>query len=426
MIDATKSKMYFGAAIMLIIAEILLVSFGSGQLPISGLVLFTLFFALAYTVKYTKKLKGLFFTFEIFAFVAFTLFFPEFFTDWGFDTKVLIVPSVQLIMFGMGTKLNLGDFVREFSKPVKVIVGTALIYIMMPLAAIIIIKVYSFPAEVAAGIILIGACPAGAASNVMTYLAKGNLALALSITTLATLVSPFLTPLLMQVFAGELMDVPVLNMMLSILNMIFVPVGAGLICNKILYGNVPWFAKAGNLVMLSILCFIGGFALIFIPFAETVKSLQSGLVLVFWAVAVVSFVKMLVDRANGPANWMELVLPKLSLTSIMLYIIIVAAHNKATLLSIGPALFVAVIAHNFLGFILGYSSAKAMRLSDADVRTFTIEVGLKNSGVGVGLAYDVLMSQGAALASLIFGTWMNVSGSTLANFWSQREPRPKV
>jgi BASS family bile acid:Na+ symporter len=118
-----------------------------------------------------------------------------------------------------------------------------------------------------------------------------------------------------------------------------------------------------------------------------------------------------------------MVLPRLSLASIMLYIVIVAAQNKQTLLVIGPALFVAVIAHNSIGFVLGYACARGMRLSDRDVRTFTIEVGLKNAGVGVGLAYDVLKSQAAALAPLIFGTWMNVSGSALANFWRQRPPR---
>jgi BASS family bile acid:Na+ symporter len=96
--------------------------------------------------------------------------------------------------------------------------------------------------------------------------------------------------------------------------------------------------------------------------------------------------------------------------------------SKATLLSIGPALFLATVAHNLLGLILGYSCARALRLSDADARTFTMEVGMKNAGVGVELAYDVLKSQAAALASLIFGTWMNVSGSTLANFWRQRPP----
>jgi bile acid:Na+ symporter, BASS family len=120
---------------------------------------------------------------------------------------------------------------------------------------------------------------------------------------------------------------------------------------------------------------------------------------------------------------MEFVLPKLSLASIMLYIVIVSAHNRDSLLSIGPALFVAAIAHNLAGFALGYGSAKALRLNDRDVRTFTIEMGLKNAGLGVGLAYDVLKSETAALASLVQSTWMNVSGSTLANFWRQRPPR---
>ena len=211
-------------------------------------------------------------------------------------------------------------------------------------------------------------------------------------------------------------------MMIGILYMVVVPVAAGLICNKILYGKLAWFQKAANLIGLAAAGFSLGTALIFVPFGATVKSLQSGLILVLWAVATVSLTKLLVARAKGPENWMEMVLPKLSLVSIMLYIVIVAAHSKATLLSIGPALFVATIAHNLLGFILGYGCARALRLSDADTRAFVIQVGLKNAGVGVGLAYDVLRSEAAALASLIFGTWMNVSGSTLANYWRQRPP----
>ena len=130
------------------------------------------------------------------------------FTDWGFNTKVLIVPSVQIIMFGMGTKLSLADFAREFKKPAKILIGTALGYILMPLAGLLIINVlFTFPAEVAAGIILIAVCPTGAASNVMTYLARGNLALALSVTMLATFISPFATPLIMQLCAGQLIKV---------------------------------------------------------------------------------------------------------------------------------------------------------------------------------------------------------------------------
>jgi bile acid:Na+ symporter, BASS family len=415
--------MYLSGALMLMLAEVLLLISGNGAKPVSGLALFLMFYAFSYTVKATKTFSGLGFTFQIFAFCAFTMYFPYMFTDWGFNTKVLIVPSVQLIMFGMGTKLSLADFAREFKKPAKILIGTALGYILMPLAGLLIINVYHFPAEVAAGVILIGVCPTGAASNVMTYLARGNLALALSLTMLATFISPFATPFIMKVCAGQLIAVDTIGMMIGILNMVMVPVCAGLICNKILYGKLAWFQKPGNLVGLAVLCFVAGLGLIFVPFAAWITSLQSGLVLVLWAVGAVSFTKMMVDRANGPANWMEMVLPKLSLTSIMLYIIIVAAHNKDTLLSIGPALFVATIAHNFLGFILGWVSAKALRLDDADTRALVIQVGLKNAGVGVGLAYDVLKSSAAALASLIFGTWMNISGSTLANYWRQREPR---
>lgn len=406
------------------VSTLLLVLTGNGALPVVGVVLFVMFYAFAYAVAHTKTLSGLSFTFQIFAFVAFTLYFPQVFTNWGFNTKILIVPSVQLIMFGMGTKLSLTDFACEFRRPVKILLGSALGFALMPLAAILIIKTYHFPPAVAAGLILIGACPTGAASNVMTYLARGNLALALSITMLTTLAAPFTTPLLMKLFAGQLIAVNAISMMLGILNMVVVPVAAGLICNRILYskGEGSWFKPARNLMGLGAVCFVVGIALMFVPFGASVKSLQSGLILVLWSVTAVSVTKMLVARAHGPENWMEMVLPKLSLVSIMLYIVIVAAHSKATLLSIGPALFLATVVHNLLGLLMGYGCARALRLNDADTRTFTLQVGLKNAGVGVGLAYDVLKSEGAALASLIFGTWMNVSGSTLANFWRQRPP----
>jgi len=118
-------------------------------------------------------------------------------------------------------------------------------------------------------------------------------------------------------------------------------------------------------------------------------------------------------------------LPKLSLSAIMLYIVIVAAHNKDTLLSIGPALFIATIVHNTLGYISGYSLSRAFGFNEADARAVTMEVGTKNAGLAVGLAYDVLKSQAAALAPLIFGTWMNISASSLATFWSQRELKVK-
>lgn len=418
--------MYLAMAGLLAVAETILLAFGKGNLPISGLILFVMFYALAFTVQRTEKLKGISFTMQIFAFVSFTLYFPQIFTDWGFNTNSLIVPSIQIIMFGMGTKLSINDFVRELSKPGKVIIASLMCYILMPLIALLIIKVYNFPPEVAAGIILLGVGPAGAASNVMTYLAKGNLALSMTVTTATTLISPLATPFLMKLLAGQLIEVDAVGMMISILNMLFIPVVAGIVINKILYGNLTWTKKDGNIILMAVVSFIIGFALLFVPFPATLNSLKTGFILIAWAITVVSVTIIMVRRSNGPQNWMDIILPKLSLSAIMLYIVIVAAHNKATLLSIGPALFIATIVHNTLGFISGYSLSRAFGFSEADARAVTMEVGTKNAGLAVGLAYDVLKSQAAALAPLIFGTWMNISASSLATFWSQREPKEKV
>ncbi len=380
--NAAKSKMYLIGALMMSIGEALLIIFGHGNLPISGLVLFGIFLSLSFSVKNTEKFKGLSFTFLIFACCAFTLYFPEIFTNWGFNTKVLIIPSIQLIMFGMGTKLNLGDFAREFAKPAKIFIGTALVFLVMPIAAIIIIKVYGrFPNEVAAGIILVGACPGGVASNVMTYLAKGNLPYSMTLTTFATLLSPIVTPLLMKIFAGNYIEVDFLKMMIDIINLMFVPVGAGIICNKLLYGNIPFTKKSINMITLAFICFIIGLCLVFVPhfvdfnatfgkYESSAMSLLIGLILVAWSVAVVSVAKVVVEFAKGPENWMDIVLPKLSLSAIMLYIVITAAHQKANILEIGLVLFIATVAHNTLGFILGYGSARILRLSDADTRAF--------------------------------------------------------
>jgi bile acid:Na+ symporter, BASS family len=418
-------KMFLVMAIIIALAEIVILAIGKGSLPVNGLILFIMFYALAFTVQRTEKLKGLSFTMQIFAFVSFTLYFPQLFTNWGFNTNSLIVPSIQIIMFGMGTKLSISDFVKELSKPGKVIIASVMCYVLMPLIALIIIKVYNFPPEVAAGIILIGVGPAGAASNVMTYLAKGNLALSMTVTTLTTLVSPLATPFLMKLLAGQLIEVDAVGMMISILNMLFIPVLAGIIINKILYGNIPWTRKDMNIGVMAAISFIVGLILCFVPFPAALKSMKVGFILIAWAITIVSVTIIAVRRTNGPQNWMNLVLPKLSLTAIMLYIVIVAAHNKATLLSIGPALFIAVIIHNLLGFISGYSLSRAFGFNEADSRAVTMEVGTKNAGLAVGLANDVLKSGAAALAPLIFGTWMNISASSLATFWSQRIPKEK-
>ncbi|MFH1264545.1 MAG: bile acid:sodium symporter family protein, partial [Planctomycetota bacterium] len=178
-------------------------------------------------------LRSIAFTVWVFAFVAASLFYPAAFGTWfGFDLKRLILPLIQIIMFGMGTTLSVKDFARVFTMPWPVFIGMALQYTVMPLAGFAIATSFGFPPEVAAGVILVGSCPGGVASNLMTYLARGNVALSVTMTSCSTLVSPFATPFLMQVLAGQLVEIDFVEWMLNILNMIIVPIVAGLVANR--------------------------------------------------------------------------------------------------------------------------------------------------------------------------------------------------
>jgi BASS family bile acid:Na+ symporter len=257
----------------------------------------------------------------------------------------------------------------------------------------------------------------------MTYLAKGNLALSMTETTLTTLLSPVVTPLIMKLLAGHLIAVDSVKMMLDIVNIIIVPVFAGVVINKLLYGNISWMKKEMNVAILGVATFLAGLALLFVKLPDLIKSMQIGFILVFWAITIVAITVIIIRRKNGPANWMEYVLPKLSLTAIMMYIVLSAANKRDALLAIGPAILIATIIHNFLGYIFTIISSKALRFNDADTRALTMEVGTKNAGLALGLATNALQSAAAALAPLFFGVWMNISASFLASYWSQKEPK---
>jgi len=351
----TLSRILLGIAAVSFVAAIILLILGRGAdtgVPVVGMLS-----ALAVAAQWEKRLGISSFTFWVFAFLAAALYFPSVFTFWfGFDTRKLVVPLIQIIMFGMGTKLSVGDFVREFQRPKAFITGTVLVYTVMPIAGLLIAKSFGFSPEVAAGVILIGACPGGAASNVMTYLADGNVALSVSLTAFATLISPVNTPLLMQLFAGKLITIPFLDMMVSIMNMIVLPIAAGLVVNRLL---------------------------------------------------------------RGRKRRLDTLLPLLSMLAIILVVTVVVAHFRDQLLKVGLALIGASIVHNFIGYIFGYWGGRIMGLNERDCRTVSIEVGLKNGSMGMGLALNVLKSADAALAPIIFGKWMNISGSILAGYWRQ-------
>ncbi len=367
-----------------------------------------------------SKFKSFSFTFWVFAFLAAAMYYPFLFTDWGFNTKVLVIPMLQLIMFGMGTKLSLGDFRKELAKPKGIIAGTVMAFTIMPILGILVVKIFNFPPEIAVGIILIGCCPGGAASNVMAYLARGNVALSVSVTTITTLFTPIITPALMKLFANELIEISFLKMMFSSLNLIIVPIAAGIICNRILYGKAKWLQKDHNIFMIAILVTLATILIIPISFPGSYSVLKPGLILGLSLTSVISFTRLIVKYFKGPKNWMDKILPSLSMFSILLFVTIVVALNRDKLLVVGLLLVAASAVHNILGFILGYWGSRAVGLSIQDSRTLSIEVALKNGGLGMGLALEALGSANAALAPIVFGKWMNISGSAIANYWRDK------
>ena len=309
----------------------------------------------------SRRWQGLAFSLWVGAFVVAAMFYPETFRRWGdFELKTLIVPLIQLIMFGMGTMLNLGDFARVMRMPRAVLIGIALQFGVMPLSGAALAATFGFRGEIAAGVVLIGSCPGGVASNVMTYLSRGNVALSVTMTACSTLVSPLLTPLMMRLLAGQYIEIDFLQMMVTILQIIIVPITAGLVANALLrrFGlRGPWLDRLLSLIAMAGICYI---------------------------------------------------------------IAIITALSRDQLLAVGLALIAAAVLHNAAGYLLGYWGARLAGLDESSRRTVAIEVGLQNGGMASGLAINVLGSSDAALASAVFGPWMNISGSLLASWWRGR------
>jgi len=380
--------------------------------------------ALAVFFTRRPRLKNFAFTVWVFAFVAASMFYPGAFRSWfGQDLKILIVPLIQIITFGMGTTLNLKNFERVLTMPWPVFIGIVLQFTIMPLVGFSIAMIFGFEAEIAAGVILIGSAPSGVASNVMTYLAGGNVPLSVTITSSTTLLSPLMTPFLMKTLAGRFIQVPFVSMMLSILNMIIVPIIAGLIANKILYAQKKWAGKAGSLATISAVTISLAVITIFIraEFFGPLAPLKSGIILGLLLVGVVTLAKLVINvLLKGPENWMDKALPVVSMAGICLIIAVITAQSRNQLLSVGLLLILASILHNGTGYFLGYWVARLARLEESACRAVAMEVGMQNGGLASGIAVDVLKSTSAALAPAIFGPWQNISGSILASFWRRR------
>jgi BASS family bile acid:Na+ symporter len=259
----------------------------------------------------------------------------------------------------MGMTLKTEDFLEIVKRPKPVLVGLLAQFTLMPLIAYLLTVIFNLDPLIAVGVILVGCCPGGTSSNVITFLAKGDVALSVAITSISTLLAPFLTPLLLNLFAGQLIDIDLANMMLTITKIVIVPIVLGIVFHKLLGDRVE-FATA--------------------------------------------------------------ILPMVSVLGISIIIAAVVALSKATILDSGAIVFVVVALHNMLGYTLGYAIARLSGFTERQRRAIMVEVGMQNSGLGAALA-ATYFNPVAALPSAIFSVWHNFSGALVANIFAKRDAR---
>lgn len=263
-----------------------------------------------------------------------------------------IAPMLGVVMFGMGLTLKPSDFKPVLMHPKEMLIGELAQFIIMPLVAWLLCRLLNLPPELALGVILVGCCPGGTASNVICYLAKGDVALSVAMTGVSTLLAPFVTPVLVLLLAGETVDVDVLGMFMSIVQVVILPIVVGLVVNH----------------------YFGNFTQRVIPY-----------------------------------------MPMLSTLAIAAIIGIIVSHNAQNIMGCSLLVAVAVILHNLLGLSLGYIAGMLTGMSPEKRTAISIEVGMQNSGLASSLAAThFALYPLAAVPGAIFSVWHNFSGSIAA------------
>lgn len=284
----------------------------------------------------------------LFAFLAFVS--PEAFLE----IRGYIPYLLGIVMFGMGITLTFNDFSEVVKHPKSVIVGVVGQFVIMPAIAFALAKLFVLPTDLAIGVILVGACPGGTSSNVMTYLAKGNTALSVACTTISTLLAPLLTPIIFYVLASQWIDIDASAMFASVLKMVLFPIFLGLVIRALFKKQMAQISQT---------------------------------------------------------------MPLVSVIAIVLILAAVVAGSKDKIIDSGLLIFGVVVLHNCLGYLVGFIAAKALRLNNYDSKAIAIEVGMQNSGLGAALA-TAHFNPIAAVPSAVFSFWHNVSGPILANYFS--------
>ena len=304
-------------------------------------------------LKFTQFIQKTFAIWVI-LFSGLALYSPETFV-W---LKTYITWMLGIIMFGMGMTMTLGDFKGVLHNPKAVTPGVFAQFLVMPALAFLLCQLFNLPTEIAIGVILVGCCPGGTASNVITFMAKGSTALSVACTSVSTILAPILTPAIFYVLASQWIDINAMSMLKSILQVVLFPIVLGLLARAILKNKVDHYIQ---------------------------------------------------------------VMPLISVVAIVAIVAAIIAGSKAQILESGLMISGVVILHNGLGLLLGYWAGRMFKLPYADCKAISIEVGMQNSGLGVALAaVHFALSPITAVPSAIFSLWHNISGSALATYWAAK------
>jgi len=281
---------------------------------------------------------------------------------------------------------------------------------------LLLTKIFHFEPEIAAGIILIGSCSSGLASNVMVYLAKANLVLSVIVTAMATLAAPLLTPLLMKTFAGTLIKINFVDMMMEIMKIVLVPIGAALLHDFLKRATASQRKKIYLLAALSAAWII---VVVLVQKNITDASvLQSINLSGFFAGAIIAGVLYNFLHKQFPA--LDKIMPLISMFGIIYFTTVTTAAGRDNLMKVGVLLFIASVIHNAAGYFFGYWLSRLFRMDKNSSRTIAFEVGLQNGGMASGIAGSMGKLGTVGLAAAVFSPWMNISGSILANYWRRK------
>lgn len=338
------------------------------------------------------------------------------------EYKTLILLLVQAVMFGMGAQMRLRDFLGVVRTPAPVAIGLACQFTIMPLVGYGLAVAFRLPPEIAAGMVLIGSCSSGLASNVMAYLGRANLALSITLTSVATMMAPVVTPFWMKTLASSLLEgtaveLSFVRMMIGVVKIVVAPIGAALLHDYLLTAGprsrrVAYAIGAAGVAWAVV--WWGGA----LPLGSGLAPLADLSAWLLVGVALGVAYHLLVTGLPRLAD----VMPLVSMAGIIYVTGMTTAEGRENLFAVGGALVAAVVLHNTLGFFLGYWMSRLLGMEPQSARTVAFEVGMQNGGMATGLAIEIGRLATLGLPAAVFIAWMNIAGSLLASFWRNRPP----